>query len=79
MKKTGQKAMRFFMDRTVGSVIKTGTQGVYKNIDELAPVYGASALVPYEAAVLHNDFAKSVLHEAPRLVIPILGVMAEEK
>lgn len=68
-----------FMDRTVGSVVGSTTQGIYKTIDELAPVYGASALVPYEVAVLHNVFAKSVLHEAPRLVIPILGVMAEEK
>ena len=25
-----------------------------------------------------NVFAKSVLHEAPRLVIPALGVIAEE-
>jgi hypothetical protein len=68
-----------FMDRSVGRAINSGTQGVYKTIDELAPVYGASALVPYEAAVLLNVSAKSVLHETPRLVIPVLGVMAEEK
>lgn len=67
------------MDRTVGSTIRSGTQGIYKSIDELAPVYGASALVPYEASVLHNVFAKSVFHETPRLVIPVLGVIAEEK
>lgn len=68
-----------FMDRTVGRVLKSGTQGVYKSIEELAPVYGASALVPYEASVLYNVFAKSVAYEAPRLVIPVLGVIAEEK
>ncbi len=68
-----------FMDRTVGRTLATGTQSVYKSLDELAPIYGASAIVPYEASVLHNVFAKSVLHEAPRLVIPVLGVMAEEK
>jgi hypothetical protein len=68
-----------FMDRTVGRAIRSGTQGVYKSIEELAPVYGASSIVPYEASVLYNVFAKSVLHETPRLVIPILGVMAEEK
>jgi len=68
-----------FMDRTVGRAIRSGTQGVYKNIEELAPVYGANALIPYEAAILHNVFVKSVLHEIPRLVIPILGVMATEE
>jgi len=68
-----------FMDRTVGRTLATGTQSVYKSLDELAPIYGASAIVPYEASVLHNVFAKSVLHETPRLVIPVLGVMAEEK
>lgn len=68
-----------FMDRTVGRALKSSTQGVYKSIEELAPVYGANALIPYEASVLYNVFAKSVLHETPRLVIPVLGVMAEEK
>lgn len=68
-----------FMDRTVGKVLQSGTQGIYKSIEELAPVYGASAIVPYEASVLYNVFAKSVLHETPRLVIPVLGVMVEEK
>jgi len=28
-----------FMDRTVGRAIKFGTQGIYKSIEELAPVY----------------------------------------
>lgn len=68
-----------YMDRTVGRAIKSGSQGVYKSIEELVPVYGANAIVPYEASILHNVFAKSVLHEAPILVIPLLGIMAEEK
>lgn len=68
-----------FMDRTVGRPVSSGTQGVYKSIDELAPVYGASALVPYEASILYNVFAKTVAHDAPKLVIPVLGVMAEER
>ena len=68
-----------FMDRTVGRAVNSGTQGVYKNIDELAPVYGASALVPYEASIIRNVFTKTVAHDAPKLVIPVLGVMAEER
>jgi hypothetical protein len=69
-----------FMDRTVGRALPTGaTQGIYKSIEELAPVYGANALVPFEASVLHNVFVRSVAHEAPILVIPVLGVMAEER
>jgi hypothetical protein len=68
-----------FMDRTVGRVIASGMQGVYKSIDELAPVYGATAIVPYEASVLYNVFVKTFAHDAPRLVIPVLGMMAEEK
>lgn len=69
-----------FMDRTVGRALPSGaTQGIYKSIEEIAPVYGATALVPYEAAVLHNLFVKTVAHEAPILVIPVLGVMAEER
>ena len=35
-----------YMDRTVGRAIKSGSQGVYKSIEELVPVYGASAIVP---------------------------------
>lgn len=68
-----------FMDRTVGRAVNSGTQGVYKSIDELAPVYGANALVPYEASILYNVFTKTVAHDVPKLVIPVLGVMAEEK
>ena len=68
-----------FMDRTVGRAVNSGTQGIYKNIDELAPVYGASALVPYEASIIRNVFTKTVAHDAPKLVIPVLEVMAEER
>lgn len=67
-----------FMDRTVGKVTKSGTQGVYKSIEDIAPMYGATALVPYEAAVIHNVFVKSIAHDAPKLVIPLLGVVATE-
>ncbi|MEJ8294045.1 hypothetical protein WKI45_14545 [Delftia tsuruhatensis] len=68
-----------YMDRTVRAAGPGGTPSVYKSIEEIAPMYNASALVPYEAAVIHNLYAKSVLHEAPRLFIPLLGVMAEER
>jgi len=67
-----------FMDRTVGRTTKAGTQGVFKSIDDIAPLYGASALVPYEAAVLQNVFVKSIAHDAPKLVIPLLGEIATE-
>lgn len=63
-----------FMDRTVGSVSPT----VYRSIDEIAPMYGATELVAYQAAILHNVFVKSILHDAPRLLIPVLGVIATE-
>jgi len=69
-----------YMDRTVGTKFAVGgVQGVFKSVDEIAPLYGASALVPYEAAVLQNVFARSVAHEAPRLFIPVLGVIAEDR
>lgn len=66
------------MDRTVGRATTHGTQGVYKSLEELKRIYGATDLIPFEAAVLYNVFVKSVAHELPRLVIPVLGVMAEE-
>lgn len=68
-----------FMDRTVGGVTNTGIQGVFKSIDDIASTYQVSALVPYEATVVSNVFVKSVAYEAPRLVIPVLGVIATEK
>jgi len=67
-----------FMDRTVGRISKSGSRGVYKRIEDIAPMYGASALVPYEAAVINNIFVKSIALDAPKLVIPLLGVVASE-
>lgn len=62
-----------YMDRTIGEITNT----VYKAVSELAPVYRGT-IVPYEAAVLSNVFIKSVAHDLPRLVMPILGVVASE-
>jgi hypothetical protein len=67
-----------FMDRTVGTSTAGGARGAFSSLDEIAPMYGATALVPYEAAVLYNIYVKSVVFELPRLVIPILGVVATE-
>jgi hypothetical protein len=65
-----------YMDRTVGRVVQATVQGTFKSIADIAPLYGATALVPYEAAVISNMFVKSVAADLPRLVIPILGVVA---
>lgn len=67
-----------FMDRTVGRISKSGRQGVYKSIEDIAPMYGASAIVPYEAAVINNVFVKSIALDVPKLVVPLLGVVASE-
>lgn len=67
-----------FMDRTVGRATSGHAQGAFASLEEIAPMYGATALVPYEAAVLYNIYVKSVMFELPRLVIPILGVVATE-
>lgn len=67
--------VRYF-DRTVGSKYR---QGVFKSIDDIAPLYGATNLIVYEAAVLKNVFIKTPIHELPLLAIPILGVMAREE
>ena len=56
-----------------------GVQGVFKNIDDIAPLYGADKIIAYEAAVIANVFVKTPALELPRLVIPILGVMATEQ
>jgi hypothetical protein len=69
--------IRFF-DQTVGSKFGGTARGVFGSVDEIAPYYGASSIVPYEASTLKNVYLKSVGFEMPRLVIPILGVMAEE-
>lgn len=70
--------LRFF-DRTVGAKFGGNIQGVFKSVDEIAPYYGATAIVPYEAATLQNVYLKSVGFELPKLAIPILGVVAEEE
>lgn len=67
-----------FMDRTVGQASSAGVRRAYKSLDEIAPVYGATSLLPYEAAVIQNVFVKTVAHETPRLLIPVLGVIATE-
>ena len=64
-----------YMDRTVNGT----TTSIYKEIAEIAPRYGAKALVPYEAAVIKNVFVKTFAHDIPRLVIPLLGVMATKE
>lgn len=68
--------LRFF-DRTVGAQLSGTTRGVFKNVDEIAPYYGATSIVPYEASTIQNIFIKSVGLELPRLVVPVLGVTAE--
>jgi len=70
--------LRFF-DRTVGAPIGGATRGIFTSIEEIAPYYGATAIVPYEASVIYNVYLKSIGFELPKLVIPILGVMAENK
>jgi hypothetical protein len=67
------------MDRSVGQVINGSTQGVFKSFDDFSHLYRADKIVPYEAAVVKNIFSKSILHDTPKLLIPVLGVMAEEK
>jgi hypothetical protein len=71
--------MRFF-DRTVGTKFGVkGAQGVFQTMDDIAPFYGATNIVAYEASVLRNVFIKSPAFELPRLVIPVLGVIASEE
>lgn len=71
--------VRFF-DRTVGTKFGArGTQGVFHTMDDIAPFYGATNIIAYEASVLSNVFLKSPAFELPRLVIPVLGVMATEE
>ncbi len=64
-----------YMDRTIG---EAGV-ATYRSLDELRPLYGAKAIEVMEAAVLHNVFAKTIAHDATRLVMPILGVIASER
>lgn len=68
-----------YMDRTVGKTFNSVQQGVYKSIDDMVDWYEADTIIPFEAAVLHNVFTKTVAHDLPPvLAIPVLGVMAEE-
>lgn len=71
------RRVRFF-DRTVGAKFSGATRGIFKSTNEIAPYYGATSIVPYEAAILQNVYIKSVGFEIPKLAIPILGVIAEE-
>jgi hypothetical protein len=66
-----------FMDRTVGRPVAAGTQGVYTKLEDIARLYGAT-FEPYEAAVVFNVFVKFIGFEVPKLVIPVLGVIAVE-
>ncbi|MDR2259957.1 MAG: hypothetical protein LBE06_03285 [Azoarcus sp.] len=59
------------MDRTVGEGQKT-----YASLAEFVEPYKVTQWAPYEAAVLHNVFAHSVLHDLPKLLIPIPAVVA---
>jgi hypothetical protein len=62
-----------YMDRTISSAKQAG----YTSLDEIAKLYTRGGqLTPVQAAVLENVVIKSVAHEAPRLLIPILGVIA---
>jgi hypothetical protein len=63
-----------YMDRTDGSV----SQKTYKSISEIAPMYRASFLVPYKAAVVNNVFVKTFYHDLHILTMPVLGVIASE-
>lgn len=64
-----------YMDRTVGNI----SQKTYKSIKEIAPMYRASALIPYRAAVIKNVFVKSIIHDMHILTMPILGLISKEK
>ena len=64
-----------YMDRT----IRNATQEIYTSLNEFGPFKYGATLVPEECAVLYNVFAKSIGLEAPRLVIPVLGVIATDE
>ncbi len=63
-----------YMDRTTGSI----SQKAYKSISEIAPMYRASSLEPYKAAVVNNVFVKTIYHDLHILTMPVLGVIAKE-
>jgi hypothetical protein len=64
-----------YMDRTVQTLAHKG----YLSIDEIRIAYGATRMNPIEAMKIENMFVKTVLHEIPRLVMPVLGVIATEE
>ncbi len=65
------------MDRSVDGVVRNS----YISLSELVSNYPVTSFAPFEAAVLENVYVRSVLHELPRLVIPVPAVVAayEEK
>ncbi len=65
-----------FMDRTVGN----GVKSVFRSLDDIAAEYPqASHFLAVEAALIKNVFVKTFAHDSPRLVIPLLGVIATEE
>ncbi len=65
------------MDRTVGKV----TQKAYVSLEEVVKEYersGVRNLIPEAALILHNVYGRAIGFELPRLVMPILGVIAEK-
>lgn len=64
-----------YMDRTV----QTTAQRAYLSIDEIRRAYGASRMTPIQAMKIENMFVKTVANEIPRLVLPILGVVATDE
>lgn len=70
--------LRYF-DRTVGATFGTTTRGVFKSVEEIAPYYSATAIIPYEGSVLSNVYLKTVGFEIPKLAIPIMSVIGEHR
>lgn len=62
-----------FMDRTVGAA----AQKSYASLRELAKIYRLDEMIPRAALPLHNVFVKSIVHDAPMLVLPIKSVVAQ--
>ncbi len=65
-----------YMDRTVGKTVARE----YKCIQEIAMKYrGVTDFVPYQAAIIKNVFAGQAWYDIPRLLIPVLGIIATQK
>lgn len=65
------------MDRTVGQV----SQKAYLSLEEVVKAYngaGVRNFIPEAALILHNVYGRAIGFELPKLVMPILGVMAEK-